>query len=146
MQDLDARQLEQLLSALKDWCASEVRVKGMALVGSWDQTDRSHAEAHADLVLLVDEPTAFGSGSDWMTAIDWSKAGLGAGRWSECDHGLACSRHLTFSGGTEVEVSFVSGDWASTDPLDPSTRRMAGNGIRVLHDPEGLLTRLVKVL
>lgn len=146
MQDLDPRQLEQLLAALKDWCAGEARVKGMALVGSWDQTQRSHAEANADLVLVVDEPAAFGNGSDWMTAIDWSKAGLGDGRWSECDHGLACSRHLKFAGGTEVEVSFVAPAWASTSPVDPSTRRIAGSGIRVLHDPEGLLTRLVTVL
>jgi hypothetical protein len=43
-------------------------------------------------------------------------------------------------------VSFVAPDWASVTPIDPGTRRVAGEGLRVVHDPEGLLGRLVVML
>ena len=145
MCNFDAQRIESLLSALKDWSGSEARVKGLALVGSWD-ADRQHAEADADIVLIVDDPDGFRAETRWMTEIDWATAGLGPGRWSECDYGRTCSRHFKFDDGAEVEVSFVSPAWAATDPIDPITRRVAGNGMRVVHDPAGLLGRLVAVL
>lgn len=146
MCNFDAQRVEKLLSALKAWSDGEPRVKGLALVGSWDAGDRQHAEADADIVLIVDDPDGFRTESAWMTEIDWAAAGLGPGHWSECDYGRACSRHLKFEDGAEVEVSFVPPSWASVDPIDPITRRVAGNGMRVVHDPTGLLGRLVMVL
>lgn len=146
MCNFDAQRVERLLSTLKSWSDRQPRVKGVALVGSWDSTDRQHAEADADIVLIVDDPNGFRTESRWMTEIDWTAAGLGQGRWSECDYGRACSRHLQFDDGAVVEVSFVSPSWASVDPVDPTTRRVAGRGMRVVHDPDGLLGRLVTVL
>lgn len=146
MCNFDAQRVEKLLSALKAWSGDEPRVKGLALVGSWDAGDRQHAEADAEIVLIVDDPDGFRTKSAWMAEIDWAAAGLGPGHWSECDYGRACSRHLSFEDGAEVEVSFVPPSWASVDPVDPITRRVAGNGMRVVHDPAGLLGRLVTVL
>jgi hypothetical protein len=146
MCNFDAQRVEKLLSALKTWSGGEPRVKGLALVGPWDAGDRQHAEADADVVLIVDDPAGFRTDAAWMTQIDWAAAGLGPGRWSECDYGRACSRHLSFEDGAEVEVSFVPPSWASIDPVDPITRRVAGKGMRVVHDPAGLLGRLLTVL
>jgi uncharacterized protein len=142
----DAQRIEQLLSALKTWSVGSRRIKGLALVGSWDETDRQHAEADLDLVLVVDDPEHFRVDPSWMTEIDWKAAGLGPGRWTECDYGGACSRHLKFEDGSAVEVSFVAAEWAAVDPVQPTTRRVAGNGMRVVHDPDGLLGRLVAML
>jgi hypothetical protein len=145
MCNFDADKVERLLAALKDWSSREKRVRGVALVGSW-ASGRQHAESDVDVVCVVNEPERFRTDSSWMGAIDWTAAGLSTGHWSDCDYGRACSRHLTFEGGAEVEVSFVAPDWASVDPVDPGTRRVAGDGLRVVHDPEGLLGRLVTML
>lgn len=145
MCNFDAEKVEQLIGALKAWSATEPRVKGVALVGSW-ANGRAHAESDVDVVCLVSEPERFRADSSWMGAIDWKVAGLTAGHWSDCDYGRACSRHLTFDGGAEVEMSFVAPDWASPDPVDPGTRRVACDGMRVVHDPAGLLGKLIAVL
>lgn len=146
MSNFDTQRVEQLLSALKTWSGREPRVKALALVGSWDPESRQHAEADADIVLLVDDPDRFRTESRWMAEIDWASAGLGPGHWTECDYGRACSRHLKFEDGAAVEVSFVPASWASVDPVDPVTRRVAGKGMRVVHDPSGLLGKLIAVL
>jgi hypothetical protein len=146
MCNFDAQRVEQLLSALKAWSAGNKRVRGVALVGSWTSEERAHAEADADIVLVVDALDDFRSQSAWMAEIDWNAAGLGPGHWSECDYAGACSRHLTFEDGAEIEVSFVPTQWASVEPVDPVTRRVAGNGMRVVHDPDGLLGRLLTAL
>ncbi|MEZ5816501.1 MAG: hypothetical protein R3D44_05425 [Hyphomicrobiaceae bacterium] len=146
MCNFDEERVEKLLSALQRWSDGNASIKGLALVGSWGDEDRQHAEADADLILIVDEPDAFRSRSDWMEEIDWKLAGLGPGHWSECDYGGVCSRHLKFADGAEIEVSFVGEDWASIAPIHPATRRMAGNGMRVVHDPDGLLGRLLTAL
>lgn len=145
MRNLDGTRVEQFVGALKSWSDRNDRIKGVALVGSWANS-RLHAEADMDVVLIVDDPGRFRAESAWMTEIDWLSAGLGPGHWTECDYGRACSRHLKFEDGAEVEVSFVDPGWASTNPVDPITRRVAGDGMRVLHDPAGLLGKLIVAL
>jgi len=146
MCNFDARRVELFLSALKAWASANRCVKGLALVGSWGDASRDHAEADADVVLIVDDLDGFRTQSAWMADIDWAAAGLGGGRWSECDSGPVCTRHFRFDDGAEIEVSFVSEQWAAVDPVHPATRRMAGSGMRVLHDPDGLLGRLLTTL
>lgn len=145
MRSLSRDQLEQLLSALKAWSTKSRNVQGLALVGSWAE-GREHAEADVDLVCIVDDPDRFRVDSGWMAEVDWPSAGLSVGHWTDTDYGAARSRHLTFGGGEEVELSFVRPDWACVMPVDPGTRRVAGSGMRVLHDPRGLLGRLLVAL
>lgn len=145
MRNLDAVQIEQFVGALKSWTNVNPAIKGIALLGSW-ATSRQHAEADMDVVLIVDDPDRFRSEATWMSEIDWPAAGLGPGRWTDCDYGRACSRHLKFADGCEVEVSFVDPGWASVDPVDPITRRITADGMRVVHDPSGLLGRLIVAL
>lgn len=145
MRNLDAVQVEKFVSVLKAWSSINRDIKGIALLGSWANS-RLHAEADMDVVLIVDDPDRFRSQSSWMTDIDWQEAGLGPGHWTECDYGRACSRHLTFADGAEVEVSFVDPAWASVTPIDPATRRVTADGIRVVHDPVGHLGRLIVAL
>jgi predicted nucleotidyltransferase len=145
MRPMSAAQVEKLLETLTSWSTRRDGVDGLALVGSW-AAGRDHAECDIDLVCLVQDPEAFRSASDWMAEIDWPAAGLDIKGWTDVDYGNARSRHLTFGGGEEIEMSFVGKSWAETDPVDPVTRRVAGDGLRVLHDPQGLLRRLVIVL
>lgn len=145
MQTIQSSQLEQLLSALKSWSVPHRAIDGMALVGSWSPKADT-AECDVELVCVVDDPEVFRADNGWMAEVDWPAAGLAIKGWTDVDYGRARSRLLTFEGGQEVEVSFVDRSWASTDPVDPITRRVAGEGLRVLHDPHGLLGRLLVAL
>jgi hypothetical protein len=145
MRSMEAGQVEQLLSALTTWARRTNGVEGLALVGSW-ASGREHAESDIDIVCIVDDPGRFRADSSWMGDIAWPSAGLTLGRWTDVDYGMARSRHLTFDSGEEVEMSFVDRRWTATDPVDPGTRRVASDGLRVLHDPAGLLGRLLIAL
>ena len=145
MHTLQSSQLEQLLSALTSWSTVHPSIDGLALVGSWSSA-RDHAECDVDLVCLVDNPELFRAEHGWMGDIDWPSAGLAIKGWTDVDSGCGRARHLTFDGGEEVQVAFVDRAWVKTDPVDPITRRIAGEGLRVLHDPQGLLGRLLVAL
>jgi uncharacterized protein len=145
MRTMSQPQVEKVLGALKTWSAKQPRVDALALVGSWTAS-RDHAECDLDVVCVVDDPDRFQAEQDWIRQIDWPSAGLAVKGWTEVDFGGARARHLTFDSGEEVEVSFVDRKWASTEPVDPVTRRLAGDGLRVLHDPRGLLGKLLVAL
>jgi hypothetical protein len=145
MRAMSRDQIEQLLAALRAWSERAKDVQGMALVGSW-AAGREHAEADLDVVCVVSDPERFRADAGWMAEVDWPSAGLAVGHWTDVDYGAARSRHLKFGGGEEVEMSFVSPAWAGTSPVDPGTRRVASDGMRVLHDPQGLLGRLLTAL
>ena len=145
MRAMPPPQVEQLLSALKTWSGQCQGVQALALVGSW-ASGREHAEADIDIVCVVDDPERFRADSAWMGEIDWSSAGLAVGRWTDVDYGRARSRHLAFGDGEEVEMSFVDCGWAAVDPVDQGTRRVAADGMRLLHDPNGILGRLLVAL
>ena len=146
MHTIETPQLERLMAALQFWSAARTGIDGLALVGSWSPTQRDHAECDVDLVCVVDDPDQFRGEQAWMREIDWPSAGLALKGWTDVDSGRARACHLTFDGGEAVEVSFVDRAWANTDPVDPVTRRIAGEGLRVLHDPHRLLGRLLVAL
>ena len=145
MRNMPPTQIEQLLGVLRVWSSKQPGIDGLAYIGPWTSC-HDHAECDLDVVCVVEDPEQFRSAHDWMRQIDWPSAGLAIKGWSDVDYGYARSRHLTFDGGEEVEVSFVDRTWASTEPVDPMTRRLAGEGLRVLHDPHGLLGKLLMVL
>src|SRR5690606_1092785 len=46
----------------------------------------------------------------------------------------------------EVELGLADPAWAATDPVDPGTARVVGDGFLVLHDPAGALAALADVV
>jgi hypothetical protein len=56
--------------------------------------------------------------------------------------GPLTERRLQLEGGLEVEVGLTEPAWAATDPVDPGTRRVVTDGMRILHDPDGRLAAL----
>jgi hypothetical protein len=39
-------------------------------------------------------------------------------------------------------VGIAEPAWAATNPVDPGTRRVVTDGLRILHDPDGRLAAL----
>ena len=107
----------------------------MALVGSWA---RGTARADSD----VDQIVLTGRRDRYLDADDWTAA-LGATRLLRTQAwGPLTERRLLLKGGLEVEVGIAEPSWAATDPVDPGTRRVVTDGLRILHDPEGRLAAL----
>jgi uncharacterized protein len=62
------------------------------------------------------------------------------------DRGAVTERRFLLPSGLEVELDVGTSSWACVDPIDSGTRKVVTDGLRVLHDPEGLLERLVTSL
>ena len=89
------------------------------------------------VILLVEDVTAYTQHAGWAKE-------LGAARIVRTRRaGRLTERRLLFPGGGELGVGIAEPSWASVVPLDPGTRRIVGDGFRVLYDPHGLLRSLV---
>ena len=138
---VDARKLEveRLIGAVREWSGGRPDVRAVGLVGSWARGEAS-AESDVDLVLLAEDPAAYTESDEW--ALELGAAGVVATRpW-----GVVVERRLQLAGGLEVDVAVGALSWAATAPLDEGTARVAGAGLVALHDPDGLLARLVDAL
>ena len=51
-------------------------------------------------------------------------------------------RRFALASGLEVEFGIGLPAWAAIDPVDPGTQRVVIEGMRILHDPDGLLAAL----
>ena len=47
-----------------------------------------------------------------------------------------------YKNGQEIEFNFVPPDWAETEPIAEDTRRVVQSGIKIMHDPDGILEKL----
>lgn len=92
-----------------------------------------------DLVVLTDKPERYVGSDDWLGTF----GAVSVVRRQEWGAYLTEVR-LQRASGLEVEVGVTATAWAATSPVDPGTRRVITDGVRVLHDPEGLFTTLVR--
>ena len=56
--------------------------------------------------------------------------------------GPVTERRFVLPSGLEVESGIAPLTWAATDEIDPGTRRVVGDGLIPLYDPDGLLDAL----
>jgi hypothetical protein len=69
---------------------------------------------------------------------------LGAGQVISTEQrGVLLERRIRLPSGLELDAAFGPLSWASTDPLDEGTVQVASRGLVPLHDPDGLLQRLL---
>ncbi|MGZ0149725.1 GNAT family N-acetyltransferase [Kribbella sp. WER1] len=121
------------------WAADQADVRGLAMVGSWAH-DAARMTSDLDLIVLTDAPARYLENDDWLDVFG-AVAVVRRQQWGP---------HLTEvrlqrASGLEVEVGITATAWAAIDPVDPGTRRVLTDGVRVLHDPEQLLASLVRV-
>jgi hypothetical protein len=135
--------LVTLLDLVVAWAKRRSDIVGVALVGSWARGN-ARPTSDIDLMLLTPDPEAFRSSSAWLDEIDWAALGASMKSSRDVPYGAAWSRHVELDEGTSVEFSFARPNWASTSPCDPGTRAVVSRGCRVLHDPTGILQRLVQ--
>lgn len=130
------REVEALLARAVTWAAAREDVVALALVGSWAR-HAGRSSSDVDLVVLSDDPVAYIEREDWIEGLVSGAELVRTGDW-----GGVVERRLLLPSGLEVEVGIGLPSWAETSPVDPGTRRVVRDGLRVLHDPRGLLAAL----
>jgi uncharacterized protein len=131
------REVDGLLASLRAWAAQRTDVRALALVGSWAR-DLPRSDSDVDVVLLTDAPSRYINGEDWLASV----GGVGlinTQRW-----GVMTELRFALQSGLEVELGIGTPAWASVAPLDDGTRRVISDGMRAIHDPDGLLARLAE--
>ena len=117
------------------WAAARPDVRAVALAGSRAR-GTARPESDVDLVLLVDDPRAY---LGWPAQeLEEAAVDLRTRWW-----GPLLERRFRLPGGLEVELGLAPPQWAAV-PVDAGTRRVVAGGFVVLHDPSGLLGRLVR--
>ena len=119
------------------WAAARPDVVAVGLAGSWAR-GAARPDSDVDLVVLTEVPER------WVRADDWIAAAVGPDvtpvrtrAW-----GVLTERRVRLTSGLEVELGIVPREWAA-EPVDDGTARVVRDGFRVLHDPEGVLRRLL---
>jgi hypothetical protein len=126
--------VEAVLVRLIAWAQRHADVRALALVGSW-ASGVPHARSDVDVVLLTQTPSKYIDHDHWIAEV--GGALVRTATW-----GAITERRLAVSGGLELDVAVGIPDWASVTPLDSGTRRVVTDGMRRLHDPDGLLILL----
>lgn len=129
------REVERLLGQLGAWAAGRPDVRALALVGSY-ASGRPRMGSDVDVLLLTDDVPAYTGRADWTAAFGDARL-IRSRRW-----GAVTERRLRLRSGLQVEVGVAAPSWASVTPVDPGTRRVVTDGLRILHDPDGLLGAL----
>jgi hypothetical protein len=132
-------EVERLLELVLKWASARHDVRGLALVGSWAR-GTAHMESDVDLVLLTLRVERYTDGDDWMRDLGCETMERTTA-W-----GALMERRLRMPSGLEVELGVVPPYWAAVYPVDSGTRSVVEDGMRVLHDPDGLLRALARIL
>jgi hypothetical protein len=132
-------EVDSVLQQLTHWARGRSDVRALALVGSWAH-GAPHEGSDVDVVLLTDSPEHYIDDDDWLPDVG------GVRLIRTLDWGPVTERRFVLPSGLEVELDVGTSSWASVDPVDSGTRTVVTDGLRVLHDPEGLLGRLVRSL
>jgi predicted nucleotidyltransferase len=131
--------VDAVIQRVSAWVASRADIRGLALVGSYAKGNPTQ-DSDVDLIVLTNRPPDYIGRDDWITE-------LGAGEPVKTETwGAITERRLRQVDGLEVEIGFGEPSWASTKPVDAGTRRVVLDGIRILHDPDLLLSRLVETV
>lgn len=128
-------EIEALVSHIATWAAGRPDLIAVALVGS--QARRSaRPDSDVDLVFLSRDPDRYVRQEDWARELGGSAVQATAHR------GVLVEQRLVTGSGLELDVAIGGPRWASIDPLDSGTARVVREGMRIVHDPEGVLARL----
>jgi len=131
--------LSAFVMDLELWGGGASQILGIALVGSHAR-GTARPDSDIDVVVLVDEPAHYLSAAGWVERFGT------ATHISDEDWGLVQSRRVRYADGKEVEFGFTAPSWAHTNPVDPATAAIVAKGLKILHDPNGMLRALLEAV
>jgi Streptomycin adenylyltransferase len=122
------------LEAFSNWASAQPDIKAVALVGSYAR-DASTEGSDVDLLILTTDVAKYFSDRSWVSRF---------GADSECrieDWGKVRSLRTFYSDGLEVEYGFTTPDWAQK-PMDAGSLRVVSDGMKILFDPQNILSEV----
>ena len=135
--------IQPLLDKFVDWIRAQPDVEAVALVGSYARGDPTE-ESDVDLITLTTQVSKYigpipssDPAGNWPWVEQFGKA-------MKCEiesWGRVKSLRVGYQDGVEVEYSFASPAWAGI-PVDPGTRHVVSNGMKILFDSGGALAKL----
>jgi uncharacterized protein len=126
---------ETYLEIAVTWATTRKDVNAIALVGSHARVN-ARADSDLDLILITTAPSRYLNDTEWLSAFGQVRT------VNREDWGLLQALRTKYSDGREVEFGICSEEWAKTDPIDAGTRQVVIDGMKILFDPDGVLTEL----
>jgi RimJ/RimL family protein N-acetyltransferase len=133
--DEQPEEVEALLSHVAEWAGGRSDLVAVAVVGSRARGP-ARGDSDLDLVLLSCDPERYFREESWAQEIGGAQVRGSAHR------GMLFEQRLTTAAGLELDLGIGPPHWASTQPLDAGTERVAREGLRIVYDPEKVLARL----
>jgi predicted nucleotidyltransferase len=135
----DARiaEYESVVAGVRKWAESQANIVAVGVVGSW-ASGNQHDDSDLDFVVLTPQKTSYTASDGWIEdAVGQSVPVVRRAEW-----GVLTERRLKLPSGLEIEVGFVEPSWAATDPTNPGTAEVVGDGgLLPVYDPDGVLKR-----
>lgn len=130
-----SERVASLLSRLCAWAEEKEDVAAVALCGSYAR-ENPGMDSDVDLVILLDDPKPYLADISWALAFGVSMS------FELEDWNLVQSVRVFYEDGLEVEFGLTVRDWALPAP---GTMETVADAFVVLYDPDGLLTKLVRL-
>jgi hypothetical protein len=103
----------------------------------------SASTSDLDLLLLSDLASDYQRCGRWLTEIDFQNAGFRLRSSESAICGVVWSQHVHLLPAAEVELTFATCSWASTDQIDNGTRAVLQDAFQIIFHRDDLLTKLV---
>lgn len=129
------KSVEIFLREVTAWVKTEKGILALGLAGSRAR-GTAGLRSDVDLVILARAPRVYLKDTAWTAFF-----GIVDKQQTE-DYGRVQSLRVWYRGGLEVEYGWTDAGWAAL-PMDPGTRRVAADGLRVLWERQPLLSRLL---
>lgn len=131
-------QIQTFLDKLKSWASVQKSINAVALIGSYAR-EQASSDSDIDIMLLCISPDEYIKNRTWLETF---------GKVKSCEieyYGLCTSLRTIFSDGKEVEFGIVPPEWLKI-PVDSGTRKVVSDGINILVDKSGALTKVVEIV
>ncbi|NAZ77573.1 nucleotidyltransferase [Kineococcus sp. T13] len=133
------RHADRLLDDLTRWAQGRPHVQALAVVGSYARGHERMA-SDVDVVILTEDIDSCSLASGWFDRLRPGSMLVRAATW-----GPVREQRYRLRSGLLAEIGLAPTAWADV-PLDAGTRRVLGDGHRILHDPHTVLARAAAAL
>jgi hypothetical protein len=131
------REAAAVVDAIARWAVGQDSVLAVAVVGSYARGAERMA-SDVDIVIIAKDPQRF-TDVVWFRGLRPRARLIRSMPW-----GPVLERRMRLPSGLHIELDFAPVTWAAV-PLDPGTRRVLGNGHRIISD-SGILAAAVAAL
>jgi len=136
---------EAVIEAVAAWARTRDDVRALALVGSWARGN-ARPTSDVDLLVLSDCAEEYRRRREWMSEIDFDRAGHSIKSSNDATYGAVWSRHIHLHPAAEVELTFARCDWANVAPIDSGNCAIVRDAFRIILDKDAILARLIRAV